>query len=72
MKKRKFPKMLEAKSVKNPVAKFAFQFNKAQVFKDKTKYKRSAKHKDKASFPIFSLDGIGKDALFFFMINDLV
>ncbi len=46
MKKRKISKALESKSIKNPVAKFAFQFNKAQVFKDKTKYQRAAKHKE--------------------------
>jgi len=28
----------------NPVAKFAHQFNKAQIFADKRKYQRKAKH----------------------------
>ena len=42
MKKRKQSKALETKQIKNPVAKFAFQFNKTQVFKDKTKYQRSS------------------------------
>ena len=50
MKKRKMSKALDAKSIKNPVAKFAFQFNNAQVFKDKTKYQRSAKHKGKDAY----------------------
>ena len=52
MKKRKKIKESGAKQIKNPVAKFAFQFNKAQVFKDKTKYQRNAKHKGQKSFPI--------------------
>jgi hypothetical protein len=57
MKKRK--KLKEAKvSLSNPVAKFAYQFNKSQIFKDKTKYQRKAKHKE--SFPIIVLTFIGK------------
>ncbi len=36
--------------LKNPVAKFAYQFNRAKFFKDKTKYQRKAKHKE--PFPI--------------------
>jgi len=38
--------------VKNPVAKYAYQFNKAQVFKDKSKYQRHNKHKGKEPFPM--------------------
>jgi len=52
MKKTKKTKGLETSLVKNTVAKFAFQFNKTQVFKDKTKYQRSAKHKGKEPFPM--------------------
>jgi len=52
MKKTKKSKGFKTSLVKNPVAKFAFQFNKAQVFKDKTKYQRTAKHKGKEPFPI--------------------
>jgi len=55
MKKTKKPKGLEASLVKNTVAKFAFQFNKTQVFKDKTKYQRNAKHKGQEPFPIVLL-----------------
>lgn len=44
---------------RNPVAKFASQFNKAQFFKDKTKYQRRSKHKDKEPFPMI-LIFIGK------------
>lgn len=50
MKKTNKSKHLETDFIKNPVAKFAHQFNKAQVFKDKTKYQRKAKHKGKEPF----------------------
>ena len=50
MKKTKKLKCLEIDSMKNPVAKFAHQFNKYQVFKDKTRYQRKAKHKEKEPF----------------------
>ena len=60
MKKTKKLKELKAKQIKNPVAKFAFQFNKAQVFKDKTKYQRKAKHQDKEPFPMMFSNFIGK------------
>ena len=60
MKKRKKIKELDVKIIKNPVAKFAFQFNKAQVFKDKTKYQRNAKHKGQEPFPIMLASIIGK------------
>jgi len=52
MKKTKKIKELETRLLKNPVAKFAFQFNKAQTFKDKTKYQRNAKHKGQEPFPM--------------------
>ncbi len=52
MKKTKKGQDLELSLIKNPVAKFAHQFNKAQVFKDKTKYQRNAKHKGKEPFPM--------------------
>ncbi len=52
MKKRKKAKELQDIAIKNPVAKFAGQFNRAQVFKDKTKYQRKAKHQGKEPFPI--------------------
>jgi hypothetical protein len=60
MKKRK--KLKESKiPLSNPVAKFAHQFNKSTVFKDKTKYQRKAKHKE--SFPIVLFSTlIGKDS----------
>jgi len=64
MKKRKKIKELGVKQIKNPVAKFAFQFNKAQAFKDKTKYQRNAKHKDKEPFPIILTNIIGKGFCF--------
>ena len=52
MKKTKKPKVLGAEKIKNPVAKFLFHFNKARIFKDKTKYQRTAKHKGKEPFPM--------------------
>ncbi len=57
MKKNKKLNGLEARPIKNPVAKFAFKFNKAKVFIDKTKYQRNNKHKGKEPFPmaLFSL-----------------
>lgn len=39
----------------NPVAKYARQFNKAQVFKDPTTYTRKTKHKSQEGFEIISL-----------------
>jgi len=45
---------------KNPVAKYAHQFNKAQVFKDKSKYQRHSKHKGKEPFPMMFSGIIGK------------
>jgi hypothetical protein len=45
MKKRKNQQQADAIALQNPVAKFAHQFNKAQIFCDKTQYRRSAKHR---------------------------
>ena len=64
MKKRKKIKELGVKQIKNPVAKFAFQFNRAQIFKDKTKYQRNAKHRGKEPFPIMLASIIGKGFCF--------
>jgi stalled ribosome alternative rescue factor ArfA len=52
MKKIKKGVRLDASLIKNPVAKFAHQFNRSQAFKDKTKYQRNAKHKGKEPFPM--------------------
>lgn len=48
---------------KNPVAKFAHQFNKSQVFSDKRKYHRKAKHKGLEPFSIISSEMIEKGSL---------
>ncbi|MGR9046499.1 MAG: DUF7230 family protein [Gammaproteobacteria bacterium] len=48
----------------NPVAKHARQFNKAQVFQDKTQYHRHAKHRKLEPLPIISEDVIGKGSNF--------
>ena len=45
MKKRKNPDKIDCLPINNHVAKFAHQFNKAQVFEDKNKYHRNAKHR---------------------------
>ncbi len=44
----------------NLVAKHAHQFNKAQIFRDKTQYRRKAKHQGREPLPIMSMDAIGK------------
>ena len=44
MKKRKNMNKIEETLNQNPVAKFAHQFNKAQVFDDKSKYNRKEKY----------------------------
>lgn len=43
MKKPKNQSVIEDKP-RNPVAKFAAQFNKTGYFRDKTQYRRKAKH----------------------------
>ncbi len=50
MKKHHTIKLPEETVIKNPVAKYASKFNKALVFKDKTKYQRNAKHKGREPF----------------------
>lgn len=44
----------------NFVAKHARQFNKAHIFRDKTKYHRKAKHQGREPLPMESIDFIGK------------
>lgn len=39
-------------SMQNPVAKFASQFNKAHIFRDKSKYTRKPKRGKQAIFPV--------------------
>ncbi len=64
MKKNKKSKPLAKNQLKNPVAKFAFQFNKAQVYRDKSKYQRNVKHKGKEPFPMQLFARIGKGFFF--------
>jgi hypothetical protein len=45
MKKRNIQKKIDCIPVQNLVAKFAHQFNKAQVFDDKNRYHRNVKHR---------------------------
>ncbi len=51
MKKRKNMNKIEEAPKQNPVAKFAHQFNKAQVFSDKSEYRRKAKHAKQEASP---------------------
>lgn len=44
----------------NFVAKHAHQFNKAQMFRDKTQYRRKAKHKGREPLAITFFDAIAK------------
>jgi len=61
-KRRKKTKLqqIEPPVIQNFVAKYARQFNKAAVFKDKTKYQRKAKHKAKEPFIVSLNKGIIK------------
>jgi hypothetical protein len=58
MKKQKRDPGLQSLPVKNPVAKFAHQFNKSQVFADKRRYQRQAKHRGLEPFAIASVEAI--------------
>jgi hypothetical protein len=51
MKKRKLIHE-EAVPKRNPVAKFAHQFVKAQVFADKKQYSRKGKHSKQEDLPV--------------------
>lgn len=44
MRKQNKVNKLNEPPVKNPVAKFAHHFNKAQIYADKRKYRRKEKH----------------------------
>ena len=52
MKKCKNPHKIDCALTRNPVAKFAHQFNKAKVFEDKNHYRRKAKHRKQEASPI--------------------
>jgi hypothetical protein len=60
MKKQKKAKGLPDLPNNNPVAKFAHRFNKTQVFKEKHRYQRKAKHSGLEPFSIFSRETIEK------------
>ena len=55
MKKRRKTIKLVSVPLHNLVAKHAHQFNRAAVFKDKSKYNRKAKHKSSEPFSIINL-----------------
>jgi len=52
MKKRNKSNPLPSFGQQNPVAKYARKFNKAHIFKDKTRYQRHNKHKGQEPFPV--------------------
>ena len=60
MRKQNKAKGLDDLALKNPVAKFAHRYNKAQVFADKRKYQRKAKHSGLEPFAIVSMESIAK------------
>lgn len=75
MKKCNKNKQLAEIAIKNPVAKYARQFNKAQVFEDKTKYQRGEKHKGREPFSMSLRKGIAKGDLFLcklFLTNSIM
>jgi hypothetical protein len=51
VKKRKIISNSDCLEFKNPVAKYAYRFNKAQCFGDKNKYSRKNKHNKQEVFP---------------------
>ncbi len=59
MKKRKKVNEMAEIPNRNLVAKHARNFNKAQIFTEKTKYRRKAKHKNREPFPISFVDNMG-------------
>lgn len=63
MRKQNQAKGLDDKPAKNPVAKFARRFNKAQVYADKSKYRRKAKHSGLEPFSIALIEAIEKGSL---------
>jgi len=63
MRKQYKTKDLDKKPVKNPVAKFAHHFNKAQVFANKSKYQRKAKHSGLEPFSIAAAVAIEKGSI---------
>jgi hypothetical protein len=51
MKKCRNLKEIDNRRRSNPVAKHAHRFNKTQVFDDKSRYRRKAKHPTQEAFP---------------------
>lgn len=60
MKKQRPGKAVAEPPKHNPVAKFAHQFNQHQVFADKRRYQRKAKHRGLEPFAIVSGETIAK------------
>lgn len=64
MKKHKKTKTPDTVSLQNPVAKYARQFNKAQIFADKNQYRRHAKHR-KQEVSLNALINVFKETSYF-------
>jgi hypothetical protein len=56
MKNRKTMNKIEEIPCQNPVAKYAHQFNKAQIYVDKRDYRRKAKHVKQEASPVISTE----------------
>jgi len=64
MKRRKNQQGTDGVPNQNPVAKYARLFNKAQVFCDKSKYSRKAKHPRQEANPMVPVGIIGLASCF--------
>jgi hypothetical protein len=64
MKKRKNPTGPQIDPIQNLVAKHAHMFNKAQTFRDKSKYSRKVKHTRQEASPMVSDRIIGLASCF--------
>jgi hypothetical protein len=64
MKKRKNPTGPQIDPIQNLVAKHAHMFNKAQTFRDKSKYSRKVKHARQEASPMVSDRIIGLASCF--------
>ncbi|MEQ1528636.1 MAG: hypothetical protein ABL925_04910 [Methylococcales bacterium] len=72
MKKRKKTEQPAGPVLQNPVAKFAGQFNKAQTFRDQSKYTRNNKHKKQEAWLIILLRVIHQTSCLFNSTTGLI
>jgi len=64
MKKRKNSAATAVVPIQNPVAKFAYTFNKSLTFRDKSKYSRNAKHRKQEASSMIQVNIIEKAPCF--------